>query len=59
MPIPEEERVNGENGWHIPQADDSLVWVSAEEGEQMLADFENKEEIEGRILSEHLKHHSI
>ncbi|XP_039948846.1 pancreatic triacylglycerol lipase-like [Bactrocera tryoni] len=49
VPIPEEERVSGENGWYIPQADGSLVWVSIEEGEQMLDELENKEEIEGRL----------
>ncbi|XP_069969304.1 phospholipase A1-like isoform X1 [Bactrocera oleae] len=47
---PEGRSENSENGWYIPQADGSLVWVSTEEGEQMLADLEEKEEIEGRIL---------
>ncbi|XP_011200906.2 phospholipase A1-like isoform X2 [Bactrocera dorsalis] len=48
--LPEEERVSGENGWYIPQADGSLVWVSTEEGEQLLADLEQQEEMEGRLL---------
>uniref|UniRef100_W8CDP0 Pancreatic triacylglycerol lipase n=1 Tax=Ceratitis capitata TaxID=7213 RepID=W8CDP0_CERCA len=48
-PIPEDERVNGENGWYIPQADGSFVWVSTEEGEELVEKLEKEEEMEGRI----------
>ncbi|XP_053953126.1 phospholipase A1-like [Anastrepha ludens] len=49
VPIPEEERVNGENGWYVPQANGSYVWVSMEEGESMLEELEKQDEIEGRL----------
>ncbi|XP_011213839.2 phospholipase A1 VesT1.02 isoform X1 [Bactrocera dorsalis] len=44
-------RVSGENGWYVPQLDGSLVWMSTEEGENLLAEYEKKEEMEGRALS--------
>ncbi|XP_039948848.1 phospholipase A1-like [Bactrocera tryoni] len=50
VPISEEERINGENGWYVPQADGSLIWVSIEEGEQMLDELEKQEEIQSRLL---------
>ncbi|XP_011187982.1 phospholipase A1 VesT1.02-like [Zeugodacus cucurbitae] len=50
VPIPEAERVNGENGWYIPQANGSFVWVSMEEGEQMLDELEKQEEMQSRLL---------
>ncbi|XP_036341833.1 LOW QUALITY PROTEIN: phospholipase A1-like [Rhagoletis pomonella] len=48
-PIPEEERVNGENGWYVPNADGSFEWISIDEGENMLEELENQQEIEGRL----------
>ncbi|XP_018789245.1 PREDICTED: phospholipase A1-like [Bactrocera latifrons] len=48
--IPEGKRVSGEDGWYIPQADGSFVWVSTEEGEQILADLEQQEEMQSRLL---------
>ncbi|XP_030371268.1 phospholipase A1 VesT1.02-like [Scaptodrosophila lebanonensis] len=44
--LPIEDRVNGENGWYIPQADGSFKWVDLQEGDQMLA---QGRQMEGRI----------
>ncbi|KAM7360160.1 phospholipase A1 VesT1.02-like [Cochliomyia hominivorax] len=44
--IPEEERVNGENGWYIPRVDGSFEWVDMDEADAYL---ENMEKIEGRL----------
>uniref|UniRef100_A0A1L8EHW9 Putative phospholipase a1-like protein n=1 Tax=Haematobia irritans TaxID=7368 RepID=A0A1L8EHW9_HAEIR len=34
--VPEGDRVNGENGWYIPQTNGSLVWMDLEEAESYL-----------------------
>ncbi|XP_073816158.1 phospholipase A1-like [Musca autumnalis] len=44
--IPEEERVNGENGWYVPQADGSFEWVDLDEAESYLNE---AEKLEGRL----------
>ncbi|XP_061386832.1 phospholipase A1-like [Musca vetustissima] len=44
--IPEEERINGENGWYVPQADGSFEWVDLDEAESFL---EAAEQLEGRL----------
>ncbi|XP_004524258.1 phospholipase A1-like [Ceratitis capitata] len=44
-------RVNGENGWYVPKGDGSYDWITIEEGENLLADLEKKEELEARALS--------
>ncbi|XP_011291126.3 phospholipase A1 VesT1.02 [Musca domestica] len=46
--IPEEERVNGENGWYVPQTDGSFEWVDLEEAESYL---NQAEQLEGRLSS--------
>ncbi|XP_067631645.1 phospholipase A1 VesT1.02-like [Eurosta solidaginis] len=43
VPLAEVERINGINGWYIPQINGSNVWVTLEEGEQMLADYEQQD----------------
>ncbi|XP_039948850.1 pancreatic triacylglycerol lipase-like [Bactrocera tryoni] len=50
VPIPEENRINGENGWYVPQANGSFIWVSIEEGEQMLDELEKQEAVQSRLL---------
>uniref|UniRef100_A0A1L8EGJ7 Putative phospholipase a1-like protein n=1 Tax=Haematobia irritans TaxID=7368 RepID=A0A1L8EGJ7_HAEIR len=44
--IPEDERVNGENGWYIPQADGSFVWMDRDEAESLMNE---AEKMEGRL----------
>ncbi|EDV92798.1 GH18957 [Drosophila grimshawi] len=44
--LPVDDRVNGENGWYIPQSDGSFVWMDMDEAEDMLS---KHEELEGRI----------
>ncbi|XP_061386825.1 phospholipase A1-like [Musca vetustissima] len=46
--IPEEERVNGENGWYVPQTDGSFEWVDIDEAEAYL---DQAQKLEGRLLS--------
>ncbi|XP_037952935.1 phospholipase A1-like [Teleopsis dalmanni] len=47
LPV-EDTRVNGENGWYIPQIDGSFVWMDKEEA---LTALEQMEEIEGRLTT--------
>ncbi|XP_053946613.1 phospholipase A1-like [Anastrepha ludens] len=42
-------RVSGENGWYVPQLDGSFVWMTTEEGENLLAELESQEDMEGRL----------
>ncbi|TMW42849.1 hypothetical protein DOY81_012072, partial [Sarcophaga bullata] len=44
--IPEDERVNGENGWYVPQTDGTFVWVDKEDAENYL---ETASKMEGRL----------
>ncbi|XP_011188038.2 phospholipase A1-like [Zeugodacus cucurbitae] len=44
---PVDNEVN-EHGWHVPQIDGSLVWMTVSEAENMLAKHEKMEEIVGR-----------
>ncbi|XP_013107015.1 phospholipase A1 [Stomoxys calcitrans] len=44
--IPEDERVNGENGWYVPQADGSFEWVDLDEAENYLNE---AAKLEGRL----------
>ncbi|KAH8312587.1 hypothetical protein KR044_011578, partial [Drosophila immigrans] len=44
--IPVDDRVNGENGWYIPQEDGSFEWMDMDDAEDLL---EKGEEMEGRI----------
>ncbi|XP_017144351.1 phospholipase A1-like [Drosophila miranda] len=44
--LPIEERINGENGWYVPQADGSFEWMELKDAEELLA---NAEVMEGRI----------
>ncbi|KAL7727932.1 hypothetical protein ACLKA6_019493 [Drosophila palustris] len=44
--IPEEDRVNGENGWYIPQEDGSFEWMDLDDAEDML---EKGERMNGRL----------
>ncbi|KAL7727934.1 hypothetical protein ACLKA6_019495 [Drosophila palustris] len=44
--LPIEERINGENGWYVPQVDGSSKWMDLEEAEQLLS---SGEQMEGRI----------
>ncbi|KAH8382420.1 hypothetical protein KR009_003385, partial [Drosophila setifemur] len=44
--LPIEERVNGENGWFIPQVDGSFQWMDMQDAEDLLA---NGEKMEGRM----------
>ncbi|XP_073819935.1 phospholipase A1-like [Musca autumnalis] len=46
--IPEEERINGENGWYVPQADGSFEWVDLDEAEEYLS---AAEKLEGRLTT--------
>ncbi|XP_067631632.1 phospholipase A1 VesT1.02-like [Eurosta solidaginis] len=46
----EENHANGEEGWYVPQADGSFVWMSTEEGEELLEELE-KNEIEDEEMS--------
>ncbi|XP_017495031.1 PREDICTED: phospholipase A1-like [Rhagoletis zephyria] len=39
-------RINGENGWYVPQNDGSFVWMTTEEGENLLAELEQQEDLE-------------
>ncbi|XP_039948852.1 phospholipase A1-like [Bactrocera tryoni] len=41
--------VDDEDGWYVPQADGSLVWMTSSEAENMLAEHEEKEKIMGRL----------
>uniref|UniRef100_A0A1L8EGD6 Putative phospholipase a1-like protein n=1 Tax=Haematobia irritans TaxID=7368 RepID=A0A1L8EGD6_HAEIR len=42
--LPEEERVNGENGWYVPQADGSFEWFDLDEAESLMNEAEKLEE---------------
>ncbi|XP_002137241.2 phospholipase A1 VesT1.02-like [Drosophila pseudoobscura] len=44
--LPIEERINGENGWYVPQADGSFEWMELKDAEELLA---NAEVTDGRI----------
>ncbi|XP_005180155.2 phospholipase A1 [Musca domestica] len=46
--IPEEERVNGENGWYVPQEDGSLEWVNRDDAEAYL---DQAQQFEGRLTT--------
>lgn len=35
--IPEDERVNGENGWYVPQIDGSFEWVDLDDANDLLS----------------------
>ncbi|XP_067631660.1 phospholipase A1-like [Eurosta solidaginis] len=43
VPIPEEERASGVNGWYVPQINGTEQWVTLKEGEIMLAELEEQE----------------
>ncbi|XP_011213841.2 phospholipase A1 [Bactrocera dorsalis] len=45
----EEGRENGENGWYIPQVNESFVWMTIEEGENAVAKREKQDTLEGRL----------
>ncbi|TDG43619.1 hypothetical protein AWZ03_009970 [Drosophila navojoa] len=44
--LPVDDRVNGENGWYVPQADGSFEWIDLDDAEDLLA---KGEAMEGRI----------
>ncbi|KRG07894.1 uncharacterized protein Dmoj_GI26827, partial [Drosophila mojavensis] len=44
--VPVDDRVNGENGWYVPQLDGSFEWIDLEDAEDLLA---KGEAMEGRI----------
>lgn len=46
--LEESERVNGENGWYVPQQDGSFEWIDMDEAEEWL---ERQEMMEDRGLS--------
>ncbi|EDV92797.1 pancreatic triacylglycerol lipase [Drosophila grimshawi] len=46
--LEESERVNGENGWYVPQQDGSFEWIDMDEAEEWL---DNQEMLESRALS--------
>ncbi|KAM8704985.1 hypothetical protein ACLKA7_009445 [Drosophila subpalustris] len=39
-------RINGEDGWYVPQADGSLKWLSMSEAEEQLAAYEALNDLE-------------
>ncbi|XP_037707378.1 phospholipase A1 [Drosophila subpulchrella] len=46
--LEESERVNGENGWYVPQLDGSLEWVDKDVAEEWM---DSQEKLEGRGLT--------
>ncbi|XP_073816185.1 phospholipase A1-like [Musca autumnalis] len=46
--IPEEDRINGENGWYVPQEDGSFEWVDRDEAESYL---DQAKKFEGRLTT--------
>ncbi|BFF92645.1 phospholipase A1-like [Drosophila madeirensis] len=47
--LPIEERINGENGWYVPQVDGSFQWMELKDAEELLA---NAEQMEGRASND-------
>ncbi|XP_034665232.1 phospholipase A1-like [Drosophila subobscura] len=47
--LPIEERINGENGWYVPQVDGSFKWMELKDAEELLA---NAEQMEGRASND-------
>lgn len=39
-------RINGEDGWYVPQVDGSLKWLSMSEAEEQLAAYETLNDLE-------------
>lgn len=39
-------RINGENGWYVPQVDGNLKWLSMSEAKEQLAAYESLNDVE-------------
>lgn len=48
-------RVQGVNGWYVPQSNGGLRWVSRADAERQLAFYEGQEELGGRLSTNTVK----